>query len=394
MKERAASFCTLFPGYKDLHFYKDPGQIPYRLSLRGYDSRIVCFGKSGDFPVTGKHLRVDPLPDRCLSRKFNAGLILYLLKNSGKIDILNLFHYSWSSLLSAFIYKIVNRSGFVYLKIDDCVFAREGINAAVRDIDFLSLKGSGMKGRFKSHIASRFFTTKVDLWSIEDEKSREILEARYSFCKGKLITVYNGHTADLHGAPEYPGLSDKENIIVTAGRLGSFQKAVEVVLDAYTKVAEVSDYNLHLAGPSTPQFRTDLEKYLNDNPSLINRVFYHGALSRDDLYRLFNRSRILCLPSRFEGLAIVYPEAMYYGNVVVTTGHVALVPVIETYSTGLAVDRDDSSGLVQAILKLIFNPVQMDQMAEKAHIVSSAIFNWESIINGLVASIEQRNKYL
>ena len=90
----------------------------------------------------------------------------------------------------------------------------------------------------------------------------------------------------------------------------------------------------------------------------------------------------------------MYPEAMYYGNVVVTTGHVALVPVIETYSTGLAVDRDDSSGLVQAILKLIFNPVQMDQMAEKAHIVSSAIFNWESIINGLVASIEQRNKYL
>ncbi len=394
MKERAASFCTIFPGYKDLHFYKDPGQIPYRLSLRGYDSRIVCFGKSGEFPVTGKHIRVDPLPDGCLSRKFNAGLILYLLKNSGKIDILNLFHYTWSSLLSAFIYKVVNRRGFVYLKLDDCVFAREGINAATRDNDFLSLKGSGMKGRFKSHIARRFFTTRIDLWSIEDERSREVLEARYSFCKGKLITVYNGHTADLQGAPEYSGLSDKENIIITAGRLGSFQKAVEVLLEAYTTVAAVSDYNLHLAGPSTPRFRTDLEKYLNDNPSLVDRIFYHGALSRNDLYRLYNRSRIFCLPSRFEGLAIVYPEAMYYGNVVVTTDHVALLPVIETYSTGLAVDCDNSPGLAQAILKLIHNPGQMDQMSETAHRVSSTIFNWESIINSLIASIEQRNQYL
>ncbi len=392
MNKRSASFCTLFPGYKDFHFYKDPGQIPYRLSLRGYDSRVVCFGKSADFPITGKHLRIEPLHDGYLSRKFNAGLILYLLKNSGKIDILNLFHYTWSSLFSAFIYKIVNRRGFVYLKLDDCVFAREGINAEIRDIDLLSLNGSGMKARLKNHIAGRFFTTKVDLWSIEDERSREILEARYSFCRGKLITVYNGHTADMQGAPEYSDLSDKENNIVTAGRLGSFQKAVEVLLEAYTAVAEDSDYNLHLAGPSTPQFRIDLEKYLNDNPMLINRVFYHGALSRDDLYRLLNRSRIFCLPSRFEGLAIVYPEAMYYGNVVVTTNHVSLIPVIETYSTGVAVDRDDSSGLAQAILKLISNPGQMDQMSEKAHKVSSTIFNWENIINGLVDSIEQRNQ--
>jgi glycosyltransferase involved in cell wall biosynthesis len=394
MKERAVSFCTIFTGYKDIHFYKDPGQIPYRFSLRGYDSRVVCFGKSGDYPVTGKHLRVDPIPDMFPARKFNAGIILYLLKHSRKIDILNLFHYTWSSMLFAFIFKVMNRKGFVYLKLDDCVFARQGINSAAYDEDFLSLKGSGMKGRLKSRITGRYFTPKVDLWSIEDEKSRAILEARYSIFRGKLITVFNGHTADLQGAPEYAGLSVKENIILTAGRLGSFQKAAEILLEAYVAVAAVSDYNLHLAGPATPQFRSDLEKYLNDNPLLAGRVFYHGALSRDDLYRLYNRSRIFCLPSRFEGLAIVFPEAMYYGNIVVTTGNVALVPVIEKYSTGLVVDRDDSPGLAGAILSLIQNPDLMDQMSERAHRVSMALFSWENIINDLVASIEERNQNL
>ncbi len=44
------------------------------------------------------------------------------------------------------------------------------------------------------------FHKAVDLCSIEDEYSKELFEAKYAFFKGKLITVYNGHTSDLPGS--------------------------------------------------------------------------------------------------------------------------------------------------------------------------------------------------
>ena len=52
--------------------------------------------------------------------------------------------------------------------------------------------------------------------------------------RGKLIKVYNGHTADLteHGiVNEY---SKKENIIFTAGRLGTHQKATDILLEGFS----------------------------------------------------------------------------------------------------------------------------------------------------------------
>ena len=111
MKTRNGTFCTIFPGYKDFHFYKDPGQVPYRFSKLGYTSTLVCYGKEHDFPETEKYLKITCITDRYLSRKFNLGIIFYLLCNSRKIDILNTFHLAWSSLLFVFIYKVINRKG-------------------------------------------------------------------------------------------------------------------------------------------------------------------------------------------------------------------------------------------------------------------------------------------
>ena len=79
MKIRNGTFCTIFPGYKDFHFYKDPGQIPYRFSKLGYTSTLVCYGRGHDFPETEKYLKITCITDRYLSRKFNSGIIFYLL---------------------------------------------------------------------------------------------------------------------------------------------------------------------------------------------------------------------------------------------------------------------------------------------------------------------------
>lgn len=391
MKSQQGTFCTVFPNYRDFHFFKDPGQIPYRFSKMGYAAAVVCYGNDERLYESEKYLKVIKIPDNYRTRKFNSGIVKYLLFNSRKIDILNTFHFSWSSLLFIFIYKTLNRRGFAYLKLDHCVFARSpSERKGSRKNGTLSFGGTTAKSRVKYSVARKFFVRKVDLWSVEDIQSNEVLEAENDYLKGKLITVYNGHTSDLPGTVDFDDHNHKQDIILTAGRLGTIQKATEVLLEAFISVARATKYDLHLAGTVEPAFQAYIEKFLLDDPSLRERIILHGPLGRDELYRLYCRSRIFCLPSRFEGMAIVFPEAMYYGNAIVTTEDVSIKPLIEKYRFGLTVERDDVQALTGAIMKLINDRSLMDAMANRAREVSSTLLNWDSIIYDLRLEIEKR----
>jgi glycosyltransferase involved in cell wall biosynthesis len=391
MNLRQKTFCTVFPNYRDFHFYKDPGQIPYRFSKLGYNAYLVCYGKGKEYNDSEKYLRIKKLRDNYLLRKFNAGMVFFLLFNSRKIDVLNTFHLTWNSLFFVFIYKICNRAGFAYLKLDDCALA--GVSQWETDYKKPGMNGcrqTDLKRRLKNRIARTFLLQKVDLWSIEDEYSKEIYEARYDFFKEKLITVYNGHTSDLPGSMGAGDIADKEEIILTAGRLGTYQKATEILLEAFKPVAAHTSFSLHLAGRVEPAFNDYIDKYLKANPHLTDRVVFHGSLGRDELYRLYRRSSIFCMPSRFEGMAVVFPEAMYYRNVVVTTKDGSLKYLIDRYNIGLMVDKEDDSDLADALVRLIDNRELRDEMAQNAHEISSTLLNWDNIARTLQAEIECR----
>ncbi len=388
------SFCTIFPNYKDFHFYKDPGQIPFRFSKLGYDTSLVCYGKKFGLPETEKFLRVIKIPDKYFYRKFNAGILFFLLWNARQIDILNTYHLEWNSLLFSFVYKILNRKGFSYIKLDNC--ALSGTYQWEKDYagdNTGHIKDRSLKRRLKKHIARKYFIKKVDLWSVEDEYSKNLFEAGYDLFKGKLVTVYNGHTADLHDSVEAPDLKVKEDIIMTAGRLGTFQKATETLLESFKEVAAQNQYTLHLAGTVDQTFYAYLDNFRKDNPNLDERVFFHGALNRDELIRLYRRSKIFCLPSRFEGMAIVFPEAMYYKNAILTTRYVSLKYLIDKYQIGMMVEKDNPKELSEALLELINNINLRERMGQRAHEISVTLLSWDNIIKTLKREIEIRANF-
>lgn len=393
MLRQTATFCTVFPTYRDFHFFKDPGQIPFRFAKIGYKARIVCYCSSAEkFAETGKYLDIVKIPGTWFNRKFNAGLLKYLLLHAREIDILNVFHYSWSSLFLAFIYKTINRKGFVYLKLDYCAYAlRKPGDSDSMGNGLPDTGTASFKGRIKAILVRRFFVRRVDLWSVEDEQSREILESRHDFLRGKLITVYNGHTSDLPSSVEACPASQKEDIILTAGRLGSWQKATEVLLEAFKSIAPATEYDLHLAGAAESGFESYLESYLKENPFLKARIKYHGPLERKELYSLYCRSKIFCLPSRFEGMAIVFPEAMYYGNVIITTDNTSLKPLVEKHHFGLTVARDNSAILADALLKMASDRETLDEMAANARETASTLLTWDRIIRCLNDEITVRS---
>ena len=391
MEGKATTFCTIFPSYRDYHFFKDPGQVPYRFARLGYDTTLVCYRNKSSFPETEKHMKVRILPDRWMLRKFNSAIIIYLFFNSRRIDILNTFHLNWSSLLFVGLYKLFNRKGFAYVKLDNCIFSGK----YPWEEDYASEKPAQtghrkLKRRLKGSIARHFFLNKVDLWSVEDEYSREQYEQKYAFFKGKLITVYNGHTSDLPGSAPPCGLNEKEDIIMTAGRLGAYQKATEVLLEAFRTVASQSSYDLHLAGSVETGFLGYIEDFFRSNPGLKQRVFFHGPLGRDELYGLYRKSKIFCISSRYEGMAIVFPEAMYYSNAIVTTWPVSLKYLIDKHEAGLAVETDNPNALAEALLRLINDGNLMAGLAQNARSIAETQLNWNNIISQLEEEIKNR----
>jgi glycosyltransferase involved in cell wall biosynthesis len=381
-------FISFFPFYRDFHFYKDPGQVPYRFSREGYDTTIACFSSDEPLPVTESFIkvrRINPLFGR---KGKSVGLTWFLVLNSRSADILNLFHFTWLSLLAAWVYKLFNRKGFVYVKMDNC-----SGSGRYQWEDILDNKQAGqpLAERCKGWLIRKVFVRSVDLWSIEDEKSRKFYEDKYHVFRGKLITVYNGHCADILNATELFEFEEKDDIILNAGRLGSYQKATEILLEAFITVAQKTGYQLHLAGEMEPGFNDWYQKFLSANPELRTRIVYHGPLKREELYGLYNRSKILCMPSRYEGLAIVLCEAMYFKNAVVTTPYISISELLTEESAGVIVNRDDPPDLAQALTDLTSQPSVMKTTGLNSGRVAREKFDWTRIVRALISEINRRS---
>ena len=383
------SFVTLFPFFRDHHFYKDPGQVPYRISGEGFEARIVRFRSDDLLPVTEKHIRVSQISPIFGHKAGNLSLLFWLFRNSRRTDILNLFHLTWQSLLTSWLFKLFNRNGFVWIKMDNC-------HASGRydweDILERSNHTGTLIKRFREWLMRSHFVQSVDLWSVEDEGSRGYYETRYPVFRGKILTVYNGHCADIVNYTGRKSFSEKEKIIVSAGRLGTHQKATEVLLEAFRDVAPLTDYDLHLAGTMEPGFMTWYEAFITANPDLKQRIFYHGSLDAGELYTLYDRSRILCMPSRYEGLALVFCEAMYFGNAVVTTGSVSVAGIIRDESAGVVAERIDHKAVAESLLILLSDPSVAESSGHNAWRWAEQHFSWPVIISGLTDELDKRIK--
>jgi glycosyltransferase involved in cell wall biosynthesis len=396
MKSRQKTFVTIFPNYKDFHFYKDPGQIPFRLSKLGYLSSLVFYSDGSPLPETGSNINLVRIPDNIFTRRFNIGIMVWLIRHSKKIDILNLYHFSWASMLFSGVYKLFNHNGFSYLKLD--ASRRSGWYQWEADFIKGSSRERGEKGstsfknRIKNHIIKKKLVSCIDLWSVEDTYTCNAYKAEYDFFGEKLITVFNGHVADIVSNEEVMQYEKKENIILTVGRLGTEQKATELLLEAFRLIADRCNYSLHLAGSVEPLFEDFIKNFLAVHKELGGRIIFHGELKKKDLLTLYNRSKIFCLPSRYEGMALVFPEAMYFRNVVVTTAMVSPAGIIKENELGIVVSDLGDHELANALLSIIEDQDRAKKIADNAHEFSKCSFNWDNIVTELDREIVQRQK--
>ncbi|MCX7821175.1 MAG: glycosyltransferase, partial [Brevinematales bacterium] len=321
----------------------------------------------------------------------DKAILKYIIKNSKKIDVLNLYHYSLQTMIYTIIYKLLNKKGIAYITLDNDLGSLE--------FQPFSLLLKHPKNKIRNFIAyyiiEPLFLKKVDLLSNETKKGTQKLKKLYKKYSEKFF--YQPYGIDerfiLESNMHINSYEEKENIILTVSRIGHPQKNNELLLNAIANI-NLKDWKVVLAGKIDPKFNNFIDNYFKQNQNLRDKIIFTGHINdRIQLYNLYNKSKIFCMTSNFESFGIVMIEAGYFGNYILTSNVVSAEDITNNRQCGDIFEIGNQKEFENKLQKLIDNPKIIKENMPKITTYIRENFLWENIIDELENLIKhKRNK--
>ncbi len=318
MKEK--NFTLIVNHFEREHFSKDVVLVPLYIQ-RVYGGRFTIVYPQNetnkDLPESVRGIKLHPITysgDENLNVYYRK-VASYLIRNARKIDMLMTFHILMRSGKFALLYKLLNPKGKSYVKLDIPTYIIDRMSNFFGD--------NRLKERIK-RIAYKAYFKRVDLFSCEssDAYNRIINNPDLaSYFNDKLIVLENGcddeQITELGISPKT--FEEKENIILTVGRLGSLEKNTELLLQALKDV-QFADWKAYLIGPLQDGFETYVENFFKEHPQLKDKIIFTGAVyDKKTLWEFYNRAKVFVLSSRTESSGIVLYEAKIFNNYIIST---------------------------------------------------------------------------
>jgi glycosyltransferase involved in cell wall biosynthesis len=347
-------FVTLFPGFHNVHLTKAAGMIPYILyKYYNYDSKMVNYpGISMPYlKKEVKGIKIDYL-------RYNTGSdihdgIKYLEDNAQNIDILHLFHPNHRTYRWINAYKQRNPKGKVYLKMD--------ISYEFIKTDYNSI---------------RWMLERCDLISVARKDLYNYINKNWPI---KVEYIPNGFFAYDYDNKLDINYSEKENIILTAGRIGIYQKATNILLEGFAKACnQLKDWKLKIIGTVHNDFKQYINNYFIKYPHVKDKVIFTGLITdREKLSNEYRKAKIFCLSSRFEGFPTVYAEAAQHGCYIIGSN---IGPTYDITCNGKYGDTfpvDNSNKLSTCLIKNCSNEANIKKVCPQIQNYAYDKFNWK-----------------
>jgi glycosyltransferase involved in cell wall biosynthesis len=232
---------------------------------------------------------------------------------------------------------------------------------------------------------------KSDIVSVESTWIKNDLN-KY-FRTDKIICIPNG--IDFDGALSG---NNRENIILTVGRLGMRQKATDILLQSF-KNSEVlhKKWKLILVGDVAQEFQNYIDDFFAENPLMKDKIEFTGKISdKKVLEEYYLKSKVFAMPSRWEGFTLAMLEALSYGCYFVGTDKIAPIDdVLSDSDYGIKIESDNVDAFANGLQKvcanenLFTNEMQVKRMN---HIRDN--FCWEKICGLLDMEIKNKQESL
>lgn len=308
---------TIFYSYSapvdQVFLYKEHGEIPYYFSkLYGYHAIVDDYYDVNS--PDAKYFRTVELQSYKHHNRFTKiQKIWKIFRMARKIDVLYLLSITPDSMYKMLAYRLGGGKGKIYLKLDLGIYAKDG-----KDL----LVWKNMSPFLKT--VHFFFKPLPDVYTVETKRSYERLRKSYYgdlIEKGKLFRLPNGFDSELLDEIGITRrkVSEKEKVMITVGRLGTYEKNTELLLEILTKL-DLKDWKFYLIGPIEDNFRPVIDNFYKQNPSKKSNVIFTGSIyDKKELFEYYDKSRVFVLTSRHEGFAFALVEATYMKNYIVST---------------------------------------------------------------------------
>ena len=177
---------------------------------------------------------------------------------------------------------------------------------------------------------------------------------------------------------------EKENIILTVGRIGTVQKANQILLLAFAIVANnISGWKVRLAGPVETEFNEFTDSYFKKYPQLKKRVEFLGNITdKEKLYAEYAKAKIFALTSLDEGGAPnVIAEALFHGCYTITSDIEAAIDITDNGNCGRIFNINDHEALAKILLGVCTNKKLLQNAPQKSIEFAKSHYDWDLIIN-------------
>ncbi|WP_026884415.1 glycosyltransferase family 4 protein [Clostridium akagii] len=361
-------YCVLYPNAENVHLIKDVGMIAYKLhKLYEYDAFVASYN-NGEYEYLNNEVK--GLKQEFIDKKHGhfLNVFLYLRNNAVKIDVLQIFHMTFNSVVYAAIYKLFNKKGTIFLKLD----CTEAILGKIKAMGFIE------------RLFFNFFLSRVDIIGVEQKKIYENLKALLNKHSSKLLNVPNGIDYEMKCFNEKSDFSTRENTILSVGRIGSPEKVSDLLLKAFASLDEKvrAHWKVVFIGPVEENFQNTIDDFYNKNKGIKGNVIFKGPIyNREELYMEYKNAKIFCLTSSFESVGIALIEAASCGDVILST-RVGIAEELTALENGITVNVGDEKALAEGLSKLILseNLKTFSQVTEK---LCKEEYNWDTIVKKL-----------
>jgi glycosyltransferase involved in cell wall biosynthesis len=180
--------------------------------------------------------------------------------------------------------------------------------------------------------------------------------------------------------------SQKENIILTVGRIGTYPKQNHILLNAFASIKDqLPDWTLKLVGPINEAFIPFVEDFFQHNPDLNRRVVFTGAITdKEKLMCEYAQAKIFAMTSSSEGgTPNVIAEALFSGCYIVTSDIDGAIDCTNNGACGSVFPIDNVEALSQQLLTACQSPVIIKQGGQHALRYASMNFDFEHIVERL-----------
>ena len=335
------NFCSLFDITNE-HIMKEQGLIPWGMKeYYGCDAFLATYDNGGYTNLQYlPGLRMEFIP-----RRFGIWLVdsvLWLMKNAKRIDILYVLHLRIRTFVHMVLYRLLNPHGKIYLKCDGLYPKR-----------YLS--------RWKM-LMFRWQIRHSECISIELPENAALMSEQWQH---RFAVVPN--PVNPNEIQTYRPFSQRSNTILTVGRLGTKQKATEILLEAFVKIADqIPDWTLKLAGYIAENMNIASDFYAA-HPELKERVIFTGEIrDRQTLMDMYRDTKIFAFPSRHESFGIALTEAMMQGCFAVATDISSSRSLTENFRYALGSPVDDVDGLAKNLLYACTHESEIEALAQEA----------------------------